>query len=93
MPVVFIAIYKSTCYSSPPDQGISTYFLYAPLSCAGTGISDLSSWIIQNWEQGKNRSSYHTGPYQFLEENSENYSYMVLFNGHYILLRVDNSKM
>lgn len=52
-PVVFIAIYKSTCYSSPPDLGISTYFLYAPLFCAGTGISDLSSWIIQNWDQGK----------------------------------------
>ena len=37
--------------------------------------------------------TYHLGPYQFLGENSQSYSYFVLFSGHYILLWVDISKM
>ena len=46
--VVFIAVYISRCFSSPPDKGISTIFLHALLYSARADIFNLSSWIYGN---------------------------------------------
>ena len=46
---LLIAIYISTCFSSPPDKKIDHFFFHDSLFCAHAGLFDPSSRINQNW--------------------------------------------